>query len=74
MDSVPNQAITMTVHQIMLSKTIISCVPNEVKAEAVRNTLAEGIDPSIPASIMKRHGDWHLYLDINSAQLADIKY
>lgn len=73
LDTVPKQAITMTVHQIMLSKTIISCVPHEVKAVAVRNTLAEGIDPSIPASILKNHGDWHLYLDVNSAKLTDLK-
>ncbi|MDF2669125.1 MAG: nagB 3 [Paenibacillus sp.] len=67
LDDVPKQAITMTVHQILSSKTIISCVPHQVKAEAIRKSLDEGVTNLIPASILKTHKDWWLYLDANSA-------
>jgi glucosamine-6-phosphate deaminase len=67
--SVPKQAITMTVHQILSSKTIISCVPHQVKAEAIRKTMEEGVTNLVPSSILKTHGDWWLYLDQNSASL-----
>ncbi|MFK7693469.1 glucosamine-6-phosphate deaminase [Paenibacillus sp. HJGM_3] len=71
LDTVPKQAITMTVHQILSSRTIISVVPHEVKAEAIRSTLREGVTNTVPASILKTHGDWSLYLDRNSASLIE---
>lgn len=67
--AVPKQAITMTVHQILSSKTIISCVPHHVKAEAIRKTMEEGVTNQVPSSILKTHADWWLYLDRNSASL-----
>ncbi|WP_127579806.1 6-phosphogluconolactonase [Paenibacillus koleovorans] len=72
LEVVPTHAITMTVHQIMASKTIISVVPHAVKAQAIRSTLAEGITNTVPATILKTHGDWHLYLDQNSASLLPV--
>lgn len=72
-DSVPDEAITMTVHQIMQSKTIISCVPHDVKAKAVKNTLENDVTNTIPATILKTHPDWTLYLDQGSASLIDGK-
>jgi glucosamine-6-phosphate deaminase len=68
-NDVPAQAITMTVHQILQSRTIISCVPHAVKANAVKNTLEHEITNRIPATILKSHPDWTLYLDIHSASL-----
>lgn len=68
-DEVPNEAITMTIYQIMQSKKIISCVPYKVKAEAVKNTLEYKVDNKIPATILKNHNDWTLFLDEESASL-----
>ncbi len=71
-NAVPAKAVTMSVHQIMQCKTILSFVPYEVKAKAVKNTLeAEVPLNTIPASILKTHGDWTLYLDHDSASLLD---
>jgi glucosamine-6-phosphate deaminase len=67
LDTVPKQAITMTVQQILNSKTIVSCVPHQVKANAIRNTMQEGLSNLVPATILKTHGDWWLYLDKASA-------
>jgi glucosamine-6-phosphate deaminase len=65
--TVPKQAITMTVQQILKSKTIISCVPNQVKANAIQRTLQDGVTNLIPASVLKTHENWLLYLDAASS-------
>lgn len=67
LDEVPKQAITMTVRQILSSATIISCVPHAVKANAIRSALREGVTDTVPASILKTHADWWLFLDEASA-------
>jgi glucosamine-6-phosphate deaminase len=64
---VPAQAVSMTPWQIMQCKTIISCVPHKVKATAVKNTLINKLTEIVPASLLKQHTDFHLYIDKNSA-------
>jgi len=49
LDEVPNEAITMTVREIMKSRKIISIVPHKVKAAAVQDTLNSVIGPMVPA-------------------------
>jgi glucosamine-6-phosphate deaminase len=68
-DDVPKQAITMTVFQILQCKTILSCVPYAVKANAVKATLENDKTNEIPATIMKGHNDFSLFLDADSAAL-----
>ncbi len=67
LDDVPNQAISMSVYRIMQSKKIISVVPYAVKANAVKKTLESAVTPNIPATILKTHPDWELYLDKESS-------
>jgi len=67
-DEVPTQAITMCIKQILSSQVIISCVPHSVKAEAVKNTLSQKVNPNVPATILKTHPNWNLYLDTESAK------
>lgn len=66
-DDVPKQAISMTVSQIMACESIVSVVPHAVKAEAVRNTLERDVANLVPATIMKTHPDFNLFLDSESA-------
>ena len=67
-EDVPRQAVSMTPYQIMQCKRIVSCVPHKVKAEAIRNTLkAEATTNMVPATLLKEHEDFILYLDENSA-------
>ncbi len=69
-DDVPKQAISMCVKQIMSCECIVSVVPRAVKAEAVKNTLTQEVNNMVPATIMKTHKDWHLYLDeFSSSQI-----
>ncbi|GGD82614.1 6-phosphogluconolactonase [Paenibacillus nasutitermitis] len=72
LEKVPNQAITMTVRQILDSATIISCVPYQVKANAIKLTLRDETTAQVPASILKTHKDWRLFLDQESASELDV--
>jgi glucosamine-6-phosphate deaminase len=67
MEDVPSRAVSMTPWQIMQCKTIVSCVPHKVKALSVRNTLINKLTNMVPATLLKQHKDFHLYLDTNSA-------
>lgn len=70
LDEVPKQAISATVPQILSCRTIVSIVPHKVKAEAVRNTLeAPAVTNLIPATALREHPRWYLYLDADSASL-----
>ena len=64
---VPDNAVSMSVWQIMQCRSIISVVPHKVKAEAVYRTFTNKLTPEIPATMLKQHPDWHLFLDRNSA-------
>ena len=67
-DDVPKQAVSMTPYQIMQCKRIVSCVPHSVKVEAVKNTVqATETTNIVPATLLKEHEDFILYLDENSA-------
>ena len=64
---VPDQAVSISVWQIMQCKTIVSCVPHKVKADAVYKTLTNKLTNLVPATKLKEHNDFHLFLDKNSA-------
>lgn len=66
-DEVPSQAITMCVRQILSCRHIVTAVPHGVKAEAVYNTITSPVTPMAPATMLKTHGDWKLFLDDQSA-------
>ena len=66
-EEVPLTALSMTPWQIMQCRTIVSCVPHKVKAISVKNTLINILTNIVPATILKQHRDFHLYLDKNSA-------
>lgn len=69
MDDVPQQAISMSVNQILKAQEIICIVPDTRKAEAVRNCFEREISPLYPASILRTHDNTVVYLDQASAAL-----
>lgn len=70
-DDVPKEAISMSVRQIMASKSIICTVPDQRKAEAVKNAVDGPVSNLCPASILQEHPEARLYLDQAAAgQLA----
>lgn len=70
-DEVPQLAISMSVNQILKSKSILCIVPEKRKARAVKDCLELEISPSRPASILKRHSNTYFYLDKDSASLLE---
>ncbi len=67
MDHVPKKAISMSIRQIMKSKKIICSVPDERKADAVKNCLNGTTSNLHPASILQSHPACTIYLDHASA-------
>ena len=68
-EDVPDRAISMSIKQILKSKSIICSVPGEHKAKAVKCALEGNISQYCPASILRTHNNVHLFLDENSAKL-----
>lgn len=71
LDAVPRQAISMSIRQIMKSKSIVCSVPDARKAKAVKDCVENPVSNLFPASILQKHGDCTLYLDEASASLLD---
>lgn len=69
LEAVPRSAISMSVRQILASRTIVCTVPDERKAEAVRGAVVGPVTPKVPASILQQHADVQLYLDAPAARL-----
>ena len=68
-EDVPTQAISMSIPQILKSKTIVCSVPDARKAVAAQKTVEGPITNTVPSSIMQDHADTTIYLDAASAGL-----
>ena len=66
---VPQEAISMSVRQILKAKEIICVVPDARKAHAVKMCFEGEISPMAPASILRTHPNATVYLDEDSARL-----
>jgi len=69
LEDVPQQAISMSIQQILKSKNIICSVPDARKSNAVRNAIKGEITPMVPSSILQKHDNTWIYLDKDSAGL-----
>jgi glucosamine-6-phosphate deaminase len=68
LDAVPDQAISMTIRQIMRGHCVVLSVSGERKAAAVRDAVLQPVTPLCPASILQRHPNCHLFLDPRAAK------
>lgn len=66
---VPRQAISMSIRQILEARAIVCTVPDQRKAQAVKDCLAGEVTPLHPASILQWHGDTRYFLDKPAAAL-----
>ena len=69
---VPEQAISMSVRQILKAKELLVVVPDARKAQAVKACLEGEISPMAPASALRTHHNTTVYLDTNSASLLSL--
>jgi len=67
LDAVPRQAITLTVPAILRSRIISCVVPDERKAEAVKNAVQGPVSTACPASILRTSPNVTLWLDVPAA-------
>lgn len=67
LEAVPEKAISMSIRQILKSELIILSVPDERKAQAVKDAVQGKVDPVHPASIIQKHPNTVLFLDPESA-------
>jgi len=68
-ESVPRQAISMSIRQILKSQSIVSTVPDARKAQAVQKTVEGQVSNRVPATILQTHPRCWLFLDQPAASL-----
>jgi glucosamine-6-phosphate deaminase len=73
LEDVPQQAITMSIKQILKSKHIICSVPDSRKAAAIKDSLEGAVSNLHPASILQSHADCVCFLDKASSALLATK-
>ena len=71
LEDVPTTAVSMSVRQMLSAQELVVIVPDERKAAAVKATLESPVDPNVPASILRTHGNVTLYLDEAAASAVD---
>lgn len=71
--AVPKEAITVTCPALMRVENWVCCVPERRKAVAVKNSLEGPISEACPGSLVRRHPNTFVYLDVESASLLSNK-
>lgn len=69
LEAVPKRAISMSIKQILISKTIICTVPDTRKAQAVQRSVEGPVTVQVPASSLQNHPAATLFLDQPAAAL-----
>lgn len=74
LEEVPQQAISMSVRQILKSRNIVCTVPDQRKAAAVAAATQGPVTSQVPASVLQEHSAVDLFLDRAAAsQLQDLE-
>jgi glucosamine-6-phosphate deaminase len=68
MDSVPTQALSLTIPTLLSAGNVFVMVPDSRKSEAVYNAINGPIATSCPASILRQQAHARLYLDKAAAE------
>ena len=71
LQEVPELAITLTIPAIFRVPKLIISVPSGRKAQIVRRTLEDPISTNCPATLLRKHPDATIYLDMESAAELD---
>jgi glucosamine-6-phosphate deaminase len=66
LDEVPTHALTLTITALLDTDFIFCVVPGPNKRQALTDTITGPIDTQCPASILKIHGNCHLFTDIQA--------
>jgi glucosamine-6-phosphate deaminase len=66
-DDVPTHALSLTIPRLLATDRIFCCVPGAFKRTAVRRALQDPISGLVPATALRTHSNWSLYLDEDAA-------
>lgn len=69
LDDVPHRALSLTIPTVMARPKLFAIVPGPAKREAIRSTIEGPVATTCPASILRQHGNAHLFIDRDSAAL-----
>lgn len=69
LSEVPQQAISISIRQLLKAREILCIVPDARKARAVKACLEGPVSPQAPASILQTHPNTTMLLDPDSASL-----
>jgi glucosamine-6-phosphate deaminase len=69
LESVPRQAISMSVRQLLKARNIVCSVPDQRKARAVAMCLYDQVSPYSPCSVLRSKPECTLFLDQLSSML-----
>jgi glucosamine-6-phosphate deaminase len=69
LDAMPKEALTLTCPELLRAEHWICTVPDQRKAEAVKNALTGPISETCPSSSARTHPAAAVYLDADSASL-----
>ena len=68
-DDVPVNAVTLTIPALLSGNYLFVVVPGKTKAKAVKESLLGPVTENCPASILRKHKNAKLYLDVDSSAL-----
>ncbi|MEK0312711.1 glucosamine-6-phosphate deaminase [Cohnella sp. 56] len=66
LDAVPTHALTLTVPALLAGAHLFCGVPGPTKRQAVARTLSEPVATACPSTILRRHPDCTLYVDLDA--------
>jgi glucosamine-6-phosphate deaminase len=69
LEAVPTDALSLTCPELLRAEHLICTVPDQRKAEAVKNALTGPITEACPGSVVRTHPAATIYLDADSASL-----
>jgi glucosamine-6-phosphate deaminase len=68
-EAVPTRAIALSPRRMLAARTIVVTAPDARRAAAVKRAIEGEVTPLVPASILQRHPDAHVFLDEAAAAL-----
>jgi len=68
LEEVPRNALSLTIPTLMARPKLFAIAPGPAKRQAIKNTVEGQISTQCPASILRTHGDAHLFIDQDSAE------
>ena len=68
LDEVPKHALSLTIPTLMATPKLFAVVPGPAKRYAIKQTIERPVSTDCPASILRTHGDAHLFIDVVAAE------